>query len=272
MSPTGPSATLCGALEPLWGTGLPESGNLYAVADFVALRETCQRLYPEAGQKSMLDFALSQALRNLGLAFGRSPPHTEVDWAAEQLDAAFRRTAARRIHLCPLDFADELPEVQFGPNRIRTFTAAELADVVDPRRLMRDLPNWRSNIGRLTEFSWLVVSETVSLPGNPGARALPSLFVDLDRDFGRIEPHKPKFHEAIEAALFALLMIPWEDVTSYSDYDWRPFGVPWVHTTDDDLFARQMPIPDADTLHWERISTKTHMAKLSRPSVPHACP
>jgi hypothetical protein len=244
-------ATLHSTLEPLWRNGFRVSGNLYTEPKFVALSEICQRLYPQAGSKEMLNFVLGQALRNLGLSINGPPPDTELDWAAERLDAAFQQTVARRTYLCPLDRGDEMPEVQFGPNRIRRFTATELADVVDPDRLVRNLPNWGSNIRRLSEFAWLVATEIVSLPGKPGARALPLLFVNLDRDFGRIEPHKPKFPDAVEAALFALLMVPWEDVADYADYEWRPFRVPWVHTIEDDLFARRMPVPDADTLDWE---------------------
>jgi hypothetical protein len=147
-----------------------------------------------------------------------------------------------------LDLADELPDVQFGPNQIRTFTAAELTDVVDPDGLLRNLPQWQSNMRRLSCFAWLVVTESVLLPGNPGARALPLLFEN--HDFDRIELHKPKFPVAVEAALFALLLVPWEDVAVYAKYEWRPFEVPWVHTIDDDLFARRMVVPDANTLNW----------------------
>lgn len=71
------------------------------------------------------------------------------------------------------------------------------------------------------------------------------------QDFGRIEPHKRHFPAPVEAALFALLTAPREEVTSYSDLDWRPFRVPWVHTLSDDLFARRSTPPDADTLSWE---------------------
>jgi hypothetical protein len=35
--------------------------------------------------------------------------------------------------------------------------------------------------------------------------------VDLGRDFGAIEPHQKRFATAVEAALFPLLLAPWED-------------------------------------------------------------
>src|SRR5262249_406887 len=132
-------------LEPLRNLGLDESHSLYAAPEFVALREVCQKLYPGAGRKETLEFALSGALRNLGLLIGRPPP-AELDWAGKRMDAAFRQEVSRRTHLCPLDLADELPDVQFGPNQIRSFTAAQLADVVDPDGLLRNLPQWQPNI------------------------------------------------------------------------------------------------------------------------------
>jgi hypothetical protein len=240
-------AELHSRLEQLRHLGLEESHSLYAAPEFVALQEICEKLYPGAGRKETLEFALSGALRNLGLLSG-GPRQTELDWAAKRIDAAFRQEVSHRTHLCPLDLADELPDVKFGPNQIRTFTAAELADVVDPDGISRNLPQWQSNIRRLSCFAWLVITESVSLPANPGARALPLLFEI--HDFDRIELHKPKFPVAVEAALFALLMVPWEDVAVYAEDEWRPFEVPWVHTIDDDLFARRMVVPDADTLKW----------------------
>jgi hypothetical protein len=33
--------------------------------------------------------------------------------------------------------------------------------------------------------------------------------------------------------------------------NWRGFRVPWVHIVDEDLFARQQPVPSPDTLNWE---------------------
>ncbi|MGD9658550.1 MAG: hypothetical protein AB7U61_13110 [Methylocystis sp.] len=97
----------------------------------------------------------------------------------------------------------------------------------------------------------MVVEEDAPLPSTVGARAIPLLFGIHNRDFGRIEPHKPMFPTPVEEALFAVLTAPWEDVVQYKDFDWRPFRVPWIFTLVDDLFARRAPIPDADTLTWE---------------------
>jgi hypothetical protein len=56
------------------------------------------------------------------------------------LHAAIERRQARRLHLCPLDNADDLPELTFGPNRIARFAAAELEKLVDLPRLRRINP------------------------------------------------------------------------------------------------------------------------------------
>ncbi len=116
---------------------------------------------------------------------------------------------------------------------------------------MRKEPGWRFDSRRFSQFSWLVVEEAVDHPEALGARALPSPFANVGRDFGRIEPHKPRFAPAVEAAIFALLIASWEDVTQYRNFDWRPFRIPWVHTLDGDLFAHVPSPPDADSLTWE---------------------
>ena len=260
------------AIDALWHHDGPVAGNLYASPPFVRLRETCQRLYPSAGSKDAVNFALSQALYGLGFHWSDDAPARSAlspAIAAARLDQAFRQTEAHLVHLCPLDLGDEVPELRFGPNAIRNFTAEELDDLLDPDGLSRKRPGWRFDSQRFSRFAWLVVEEIVALPGKSGGRILPGLFADLRQDFGRIEPHKRHFPAPVEAALFALLTAPWEDITSYSDMDWRPFRVPWVHTLSDDLFARRSTPPDADTLSWEPDFYEDEggaMVELERPA------
>lgn len=104
---------------------------------------------------------------------------------------------------------------------------------------------------RFSQFAWLVVKEDVQLDGHPEARALPVLFSGVNHDFGRIEPHKQRIPAAVEAALFALLTVPWEDFVIYRKVEWRSFRIPWVYTIDDDVFSRTLPPPSPDTLSWE---------------------
>lgn len=242
------------AIDMLWNAGKLTPHNLYTAPAFVALQRTCRDLYPGAGSRQSLNFTLSQALYNLGFRWTADNPAQHAvptSVAADRIDAAFHQTRCHRIHLCPLDQADEIPPRQFGPNSIRTFTAEELNDFVDPHGVTRKWADWRFDSRRFCEFTWLVVEEFVDLPGEPGARALPAFFIALDRDFGRIEPHKPLYPPAVEAALFALLTAPWEEVTVHSNIDWRPFRIPWVYTFDDDLFARIPVPPSPDSLSWE---------------------
>lgn len=59
---------------------------------------------------------------------------------------------------------------------------------------------------------------------------------------GAIEPHRGRFPPAVEDALFAMLLAPWEDWGGR----WRAFEVPWVYAVDDDLFVRPKQPPSAD--------------------------
>jgi hypothetical protein len=170
--------------------------------------------------------------------------------AATRLDEAFRRPESTRIHLCPLDLADDLPALSFGSNSVRRMEAAELEALVDPRRLKSMNPTWDFDATRFSEFTWLVVKDVVPLDGEPGARAVPAFPLDLGEDFGAIEPHRKRFVSSVEAALFALLLAPWEDWVVYPNVDWRAFRIPWIYTIHNDI-ATILPPPSAETLSWE---------------------
>jgi len=198
--------------------------------------------------------ALSQAIYALGFRWSEASPAklaVAADVAATRIDRALRQTQAHVMHLCPLDLGDDVPQLRFGPNRIRTFTAEGLDDLLDPDGLERARGGWRFDSRRFCQFSWLVVEDTVAIPSSSGSRALPEIFFDALEDFGRIEPHKRRFPAAVEEALFALLTVPWEKVTSYCELDWRPFHLPWVYTISDDLLARRRTPPEAGSLSWE---------------------
>jgi hypothetical protein len=101
----------------------------------------------------------------------------------------------------------------------------------------------------------LVVEEEVEHDDlGPEGRRLPGLILDLSQDFGRIEPHRSGLPASVEAALFGLLTIAWEEIVEYEDMDWRGFRLPWVYTLDSDVFARRLPPSSADSLTWEPIS------------------
>ena len=206
------------------------------------------------------NFALSTALRALGLpcALAGDTNHLSLPVEAAAKGSTLRYAPGRRgrLHLAPLDFAEDLPPPSFGPAKVCRFTADELRALVDERRLKRAHHPQESDTDRLSEFHWLVVEETVPLDQEPEARAVPFLLMNLSDDLGRIEPHKGRFPPALEGALFFLLLAPWETWSTMAEVDWRGFRVPWVYTIDSDIFVRASAPPSADTLSWEdRICT-----------------
>lgn len=245
------SPPMIAAVEALWRIPRPGPDNLLAAPAFVALSEVCQADY--GGSKPT--FALSTALRSLGL-----PCHLPVDraglsldpvTAADAIDATYKRKTTLRRHMCPLDLADDLPPIDFGRARVAQFSADELMHLFDAPRLARNFHNQTFEARRLAQFHWLVVEEEIEIDSRPEARSSPFMFNNFDRDFGEIDPHLGRFPPAVEAALFFLLLAPWERWSTMQEVDWRGFRVPWIHTIDDDLFIRPSPPPSADSLTLE---------------------
>ena len=250
----GPSAAMLSAMEALWRLAPPGPDNILAHPAFERLREVCCDGYANAGTTGPA-FALSTALRAVGLPCEMRGDASRlvlpVDEAATKLDAALRATQSRRVHLAPLDLADDLPALAFGFARVCRLTPDELRVLFDEHRLKRHYPRQELDVARLSEFHWLAVEETVAFQHPPEARAVPLFSMDLSQDLGRIEPHKGRFPGAFEQALFFLLLAPWESWSTMPEVDWRGFRVPWVYTVDDDLFVRSGPPPSPDTLSWE---------------------
>jgi hypothetical protein len=261
MSVTGivetlPPAAVREGVAALWRVRPPGPRNLSSASEFVRLRDTCASLYHNARPGSVaLPFALINALDQLGLPC-RPPPAIPglalpPEIAARRLHAAFERSEVRCVYHCPLDRADHLPEVTFGPNRIARLKAAELQELIDLPRLRRVNPNWTFDAKLFSEFTWLVIKETQPLDRPPAHRAIPILFEAGDCDWGAIEPHRGRFPTAVEDALFAMLLAPWEDWVDAPSGWWRPFEVLWVYAIDDDLFVRPSPPPSTDALSWD---------------------
>lgn len=250
----GPSEAMLQAVAELWRLRPPGPDNILAAPAFVRLREVCRDGYPNAGKNGPA-FALFTALRALGLPceLRRKAAHpvSSVEEAAKGLDAALRATHARRLHLAPLDLAEDIPQLEFGPARVRRFKPAELRVLIDEKRMRRMFHNLDFEADRFSEFHWLVVEEIVALDTEPEARAVPVFFTDLRQDLGRIEPHKGRFPGAFEEALFFFLLVPWESLSTMPEVDWRGFRVPWVYTVDSDIFLRANLPPSPDTLSWE---------------------
>jgi hypothetical protein len=256
MAETTLPAALTEAVAALWRITSPGPNNLLSDPRFMRLRDICESLYSEARSKDALGIALSHALRALGLPCGLVQANAHLalpeEIATEKLDAAFRRTQASRVCLCPLNLADDhFPALKFGPNSVGKFTATELETLVDLPRPKRINSNWTFDAKRFSEFSWLVVREMYPLDQEPGVRAIPWLFMTSSWDWGRIEPHQERFPTTVEAALFAVLRAPWEDWVEMPENDWCGFTLPWVYTLSDDIFVRPSRPPSPDTLSWE---------------------
>jgi hypothetical protein len=249
-----PPADLREAIAALWAVPPPGPENIYYAPEFVRVLEVSKTLYPEAcaGSGSVMDIALGHALDALGLPC-RPPPADPrlalpAGISAAQLHAAFERSEKRCVYLCPLDRADRLPQLTFGPNRIARLTTGELEKLADWPRLKRVNASWTFDTKLLSNFTWLVVEETLPIRQPPGQRAMPLLF-EPGRDYEAIEPHRGRFPPGVEDALFAMLLAPWEEWLPTRL--WRAFDVPWVYRTDNDLFVRPNAPPSADALSWD---------------------
>lgn len=250
----GPSDAMVKAMSELWRLPPPGPENILAHPAFERLREVCRDEYTNAGKKGPT-FALSTGLRSLGLPCflqkGTAHLSLPVEQAAKSLDAAMRATKAKRVHIVPLDLATDLPSIAFGSAKVERLTADKLRSITEVTRLKRFYPRQDFDAERFSEFQWLVVEETVKFEHEPEARAFPLFFTDLSQDFGQIEPHKGKFPDAVEDALFYLLLAPWESWSTMLEFDWRAFRVPWVYTIDSDIFVRLDTPPSPDTLSWQ---------------------
>jgi hypothetical protein len=243
------------SVSSLWLVPSPGPENLFSHPAFKALQNACETAYPEQGSGTALTFALHNALCSVGMPFrlpaGRVHLAPSAADAAIILDSALRRRHGTRVHLSPLDLADELPELTFGDATVRRFSAGELASLLKLERLERTYPKLEVDVKRLSEFHWLCVKEAITLDTEPGQRATPFLYQDLREDRGRIEPHRSKLPSAVERSLFFLLLAPWEDWSELTSVDWRAFHIPWTYTVTEDIFTHLVTPPSPDSLTWE---------------------
>jgi hypothetical protein len=245
-----PDPGLLSAVEEVWRILPPSPDSLLRHPAVKHLTDICTERY---GGGARMGFSVLQLLRALGMPAGlKDKPEVALaaSDAAERLERGLVATRALQRYLVPLDMADELPELVFGPARVGRFDRDQLAVLFDAERLARLYPNWPLDVARLTQFHWLVVEETVDLDPIPEKRSVPILFTDLRGDLGAFDPHHGRFPPVVERALFFLLLAPWEDWVSSLDADWRGFQTPWAYKVDFDIVASLMRPPDPDTLSW----------------------
>lgn len=242
------------AMNALWRLTPPGPDNILAHPAFEKLRNACGEFHPNIKGLGF-GFALATAIRSLGLPCSLPKNFEGPQWTAEEaadaLHVGLRSTHCKRLHLVPMDMADELPPLAFDEVRLQRFSAAELSELFDEVGLRQAFPQQTFDAKRFAQFQWLVIEERIELKTDAGVRAFPWLLSDLRRDFGRIEPHKRNFPEPVESALFFLLLAPWETWSMEPEVDWRGFRVPWVYTFDADIFVRRILPPSADSLNWQ---------------------
>jgi hypothetical protein len=249
-------AEIRNAVADLWDTP-PDNGESPSTSRaFPPLLAACKTLNSRIEKHG--DHALENALRAIGapwMSVGNVrplPPSPEE--VAQRIAAALVATHGRRVHLCPLDGADNLPRWSFGNSRVVKLSPSELDALVSPSRLLRHHARWVFDSRTFSQFQWLVVNEEVPLDPDPAIRAWPLLGKIVGDVDGRIVPHAARLPPVVEDALFALLLLPWEEVVEHAEYDWRPFRVPWVYTIDEDLFASPKAPPDPTSLRWKDVT------------------
>ncbi|MGY4395291.1 hypothetical protein ACVWZA_000452 [Sphingomonas sp. UYAg733] len=240
-------------LAPLWGLQSPGPDNLYQHPAFAALKAFCEATYPSAEPGLGSAFALGDALRALGLPCSIKPPRSDrvgsLEDAAERFVHALEAMKITQRYLSPLDWADTLPDMEFGRAFVGSLSRPDLAALFDAPRLARLFPAQPLDVSRLAQFHWLVVEEEVLLTEGFAERALPMKHL-MQKDFGEIEVHAGEHSAALTDALFGLLLAPWEDWHSTGSGDWRAFRIPWIHVETGDLFIRPKQVPPADQLSW----------------------
>lgn len=248
-------AALDDALNHLWSLDRIDPNVLFKTPAFVCLRAVCQDSYANTEWEQTLNFALLYALHSLGLPCLQplTPTSTlSVPEVAQALDRAFWLETVTWTHLCPINLASDLPPLKFGPAELRHFSSKELYNLFGWEQLTKYYPSSLPDLSDLSQFQWLVVSETRRAESTASARALPAFETILSAsDPARIDPHTNRLPTAVERALLFLLLAPWEDWAEMPGIDWRGFTIPWVYSRCDDLFVRPPQPLSAHSLSWE---------------------
>lgn len=264
-------------LKPLWTMSAPAPSDILHRSEFLSLKEFFHDRFAAADKGLGFPFGLWDVLRSLGMPAAlpaNSPEHLlgEMGSAAVALIDAMQATTSVHRYLCPLDMADDFPNMQFGQTRIFIPDRHELEALLGTRRLSRHYPGENVDLARLSRFHWMVIEEAVPLPPRVGERAFPFLYQNWRRDLGAITPHADQYAPAVSKALGMLLLAPWEDWHNYAEMDWRGFQIPWVHIESDDLFLKPRRVPSADLLTWEPASYEDDFGEqieYERPVVAH---
>lgn len=251
-----PPPELVTAVAGVWS--LPaqtELNMLTASAEFRTLIQYCIQHYDAMVAGQFSEFPFVRALRTLGAPCFFTPEQhylfSEPLEAARLLHHELDKKKTTKIYLCPLDCAANIQPATFGHAEINMFTPPELRQLVNFAQLSRRYPHKTDDIDRLTRFTWLVVREEVNVEREIPARTYRFLRDGFKDDYGAITPYEHRYPKAVEDAIFALLLAPWESWREEINIEWRAFTIPWVYTVENDIFADQQALPGAETLTWD---------------------
>jgi hypothetical protein len=260
------------AISRLWGKGFASEDEAFRSPAFWQLAHECHTAYgaparfseqPDdaddvTGEPGCLQWHKSKlrtAFRNLGAPwYGAAIP--DASTVSEKIHFGYEGGVCTRVYLVPLDRAPKnLPRTDFGPCRIGRFSEAELADLVNAAALRRHQRH-PFDLGKFSQFSWLVVQETVQL--EPAAKRdwITRLLEEPSIGFGLVDVYRRRFPTVVERALMTLLLHPWEDCARCASFDtWKPFDLPWYYPVNSDPFEVPRVVPDFASLSWEPYLT-----------------
>jgi hypothetical protein len=240
------------AFDHVWQlpTGMGHEAIMYS-QEFLHLRNMIDTYCYAQIKGNFFDPYLLLGLQKLGVpcffTAGSQLAATDRATTAVLCYEALMQRHTRQIYLCPLDCAGVIPQITFGTASIKRFSKQELDALLNSLQLQRQPGYTPADIAGLSQFLWLVVEHEEVLLADFSERYWNWNTNDKP---GTVNPYKHHHPEAVERAIFLLMLAPWEDWLINEEYHWRPFHIPWVHTLSGDIFSRQQPIPSASSLTW----------------------
>ncbi len=239
--------------------------------EFLLFRKTIDKLCYAKIKGNLLEPFLLCGLQKLGvpcLFIAGSPlAATDRSETAARCYEALMKRHAYHIYLCPLDCAGDIPQIKTANANIRRFSRNELDELLNSLPQQRQPGYVTADTEGLSQFLWLVVSHDEALSVDFAERYW---FWNTRKDTpGTVYPYKYHYPEAVEDAIFLLLLAIWEEWQLNEEYHWRPFNIPWVHTLSDDIFWQQPPIPSAASLTWVPCSYQDENTGWHEYEAPH---
>lgn len=220
--------------------------------EFLLLRKTTDKLCYAQIKGNLLEPFLLQGIQKLGVpclfTSGSPLAATDESETAARCYEALMKHHAQHIYLCPLDCAGDIPQINTANASIRRFSRNELDEMLNSLPQKRQPGYVPADTAALSQFLWLVVRHEEKLQADFAERYW---FWNTNKDNpGTVYPYKHHYPDAVESAIFLLMLATWEEWQLNEEYHWRPFDIPWVHTLSDDIFWQQQPIPSATSLTW----------------------